>query len=167
MQALFQSVRRSSCGKSSGSLHSSRYLWSNSIFLLFICCFVLCSLYLCDIISSLHSTYTDEQDRSSMHMRVHTCTLTVIQTWLVLSIYPNCVLESFPKQAQEHKVYWFYNWTLVAELKGLTPPIPKPITKTCFWAMIHHPFSPQSIWILSSHLLLTDESVNYQNLWLL
>lgn len=64
---------------------------------------------LCDIISGLHSNYTDKQVKSSMHMHVHTCTLTFIQTWLVLLICPNCVLESFPKQAQEYKVYLFYN----------------------------------------------------------
>lgn len=128
MQALFQSVRRSSCGKSSGSLHSSRYLSSNSIFFIYLLyCAVFCLL--CDIISGLHSNYTDKQVKSYMHMRVHTCTLTFIQTWLVLSVCPDCILESFPKQAQEHKVYLFYKWTLVAELKSLTPPIPKPITR--------------------------------------
>ena len=52
---------------------------------------------LCDIMSGLHSYYTEKQDQSSMHMRVHTHTLTFIQTWLVLSVCPNCVLESFPK----------------------------------------------------------------------
>lgn len=75
------------------------------IYLLFCAMF----LYLCDLISGLYSNFTDEQVKSSMHMRVHTCTLTFIQTWLVLSVCPNCVLESFPKQSQEHKVYLFYN----------------------------------------------------------
>ena len=33
---------------------------------------------LCDIISGLRSNYTDKQVKCSMHMRVHTCTLTFI-----------------------------------------------------------------------------------------
>ena len=90
---------------------------------------MLCVLYLCDLISGLHSNDTDEQVKSSMHVHVDTHTFTVIQTWLVLSICPHCVLESFPKQAQEHKVYLFYSQTHVAELKGSTPPILKPITR--------------------------------------
>jgi hypothetical protein len=73
--------------------------------------FLYCAVFslLCDIISGLHSSYTDKQVKISTHMRVHTCTLTFIQTWFVLSVCPICVLESFPKQAQEYKVYLFYN----------------------------------------------------------
>jgi len=62
---------------------------------------------LCDIISGLHSNYTDKQVKSSMHVCVCTCTLTFIQTWLVLSVCPNCVLESFPKQHKNTKFTCF------------------------------------------------------------
>jgi hypothetical protein len=131
MQALSQSVRKSSCGKSSGSSHSSRYRRNNIFFFVYLPFCVLFCLCVCGRTSNWHCNYIDGEDRSSMHMcvhartRMHTCIL-ACRHGLFCQFVQIVFWNPFQNKLKSLPILQL---TLVTELKGSTPPIPKTITR--------------------------------------